>query len=145
MLKWQQNVDFVAITQNDFTWRANDILTVLGTASVVADSFNNSGNINVTNNSFDITATDFTNAGTISANTTLNTTVASTGSFDNTGEVLNADTFNLSVAGDFDGTKEIIINANYFNLTAGGSFINDDTNNDFVLWIIPYKIHFYGL
>ena len=63
----------------------------------------------------------------------MNTTVASTGSFDNTGEVLNADTFNLSVAGDFDGTKEIIINANYFNLTAGGSFINDDTNNDFVL------------
>ena len=33
----------------------------------------------------------------------------------------------------FDDTKKGIINANYFNLTAGGSFINDDTNNDFVL------------
>ena len=59
-------------------WGANDSLTVLGSASVVADSFNNSGNITVTNNGFDITATDFNNSGTISANTTLNTTVSST-------------------------------------------------------------------
>ena len=29
---------------SNFTWRATDTLTVLGTASVVADSFNNSGN-----------------------------------------------------------------------------------------------------
>ena len=55
-------------------------LTVLGTASVVADSFSNSGTIAVSNSSFDITATDFTNSGTISANTTLNTTVSSTAS-----------------------------------------------------------------
>ena len=120
---------------SDFTWRANDILTVAGTASVVTASFNNSGNINVTNNSFDITAASLNNSGTISANTTLNTTLTSTlsGSFDNTGGVLNAHTVSLSVAGDFDGTKEGIINATIFNLTAGGSFINDDTNNDFVL------------
>ena len=59
---------------NDFVWGANDTLTVLGTASVVADSFNNSGTIAVSNSSFDITATDFTNAGTISANS-FNTTV----------------------------------------------------------------------
>ena len=120
---------------NDFVWGANDTLTVLGTASVVAASFNNSGTIAVSNSSFDITATDFTNAGTISANTTLNTTLASTAnnSFNNTGGVISADTVSLSVAGDFDDTKKGIINANYFNLTAGGSFINDDTNNDFVL------------
>ena len=120
---------------SDFVWGANDTLTVLGTASVVADSFNNSGTIAVSNSSFDITAASLNNSGTISANTTLNTTLTSTlsGSFDNTGGVLSADTVSLSVAGDFDDTKKGIINANYFNLTAGGSFINDDTNNDFVL------------
>ena len=48
----------------------------------------------ISNSSFDITATDFTNSGTISANTTLNTTVSSTvsGSFTNTGGVVSADT-----------------------------------------------------
>ena len=92
---------------NDFTWGANDSLTVLGTASVVADSFSNSGTIAVSNSSFDITATDFTNSGTISANTTLNTTLTSTAnnSFTNTGGVLNATAFALSVAGDFDYTN----------------------------------------
>ena len=59
---------------NDFTWGANDSLTVLGTAFATVNSFSNSGTIAVSNSSFDITATDFTNSGTISANTTLNTT-----------------------------------------------------------------------
>ena len=44
---------------NDFVWNEQNSLVVLGTASVVADSFNNSGFITV--NSFDITATDFRN------------------------------------------------------------------------------------
>ena len=50
----------------NFTWGANDTLTVLGSADITTDSFNNSG--------------------TISANTTLNTTVSSTAnnSFTNT-------------------------------------------------------------
>ena len=63
------------------------------------------------NSSFDITATDFTNSGTISANTTLNTTVSSTesGSFTNTGG-LEANSFNLSVAGDFDYVAEYLGN-----------------------------------
>ena len=118
---------------NDFVWNANDSLTVLGSASVTTDSFNNSGNINA--DSFNVTATDFTNSGTISANTTLNTTVSSTesGSFNNTGGVVSADTVSLSVAGDFDDTKKGIINANYFNLTAGGYFSNNDASDDFVL------------
>ena len=79
---------------NDLDWGANDSLTVSGSASVTADSFNNSGNINA-NNGFDITATDFTNSGTISANTTLNTTVSSTvnNSFTNTGGVVSAELF----------------------------------------------------
>ena len=118
---------------NDFTWGANDILTVLGSASVVADSFNNSGNINA--NSFDITATDLTNSGTISANTTLNTTVSSTvsGSFTNTGGVLNSNTFALSVGGDFDYVADFngTITTNSFNLNVGGDFSNNDSANDF--------------
>ena len=63
-------------------------------------------------NSFDITATDFTNSGTISANTTLNTTVSSTesGSFNNTGGVVSADTVSLSVAGDFDYVADYLNN-----------------------------------
>ena len=89
---------------NDFVWNASDSLTVLGSASVTTDSFNNSGNINADN--FNVTATDFTNSGTISANTTLNTTVSSTesGSFNNTGGVVSADTVSIfqNVAGDFD-------------------------------------------
>ena len=80
---------------NDFTWGANDTLTVLGSADITTDSFNNSGTIAVSNSSFDITAASLNNSGTISANTTLNTTVSSTAnnSFTNTGGVLNADSF----------------------------------------------------
>ena len=76
---------------NDFTWGANDTLTVLGSADITTDSFNNSG--------------------TISANTTLNTTVSSTAnnSFTNTGGVLSADTVSLSVAGDFDYVAELLL------------------------------------
>ena len=121
---------------NDFVWNANDTLTVLGTANIVAADFNNSGTITVTNSSFDITATDFTNTGTISANTTLNTTVSSTaGGFNNTGGVLNADTFALSVvAGDFDYIAEYrnngTITTNTLNLNVGGDFsYNDSASN----------------
>ena len=118
---------------NDFTWGANDTLTVLGSASVTAASFENSGNITVTNNGFDITATDFTNSGTISANTTLNTTVSSTesGSFNNTGG-LEANSFNLSVAGDFDyANNGTITTTTAYNLNVGGDFSNNDSANDF--------------
>ncbi len=117
---------------NDFTWGANDSLVVSGTASVIADSFNNSGTLNA--NSFDITATDLTNTGTISANTTLNTTLSSTASnsFSNTGGVASADTFNLSVGGDFDYVADRgTINTNNFNLNVGGDFSNNDAANDF--------------
>ena len=142
---------------NNFIWDAQNTLTVLGTADIDAANFENSGTINVTNsslnltatdltntgtisaNSFDITATDFTNSGTISANTTLNTTVASTvsGSFNNTGGVVSADTFNLTVASAFDYIADYLnngtITTNTFNLTLGGSFSNRDASDDFVV------------
>ena len=120
---------------NDFTWGANDTLTVLGSADITADSFNNSGTIAVSNSSFDITAASLNNSGTISANS-FNTTVSSTAnnSFTNTGGVLNADTFALSVAGDFDYVADYLnngtITTNAFNLTVGGDFSNNDAAND---------------
>ena len=124
---------------SDLNWGDNDILTVSGNASIDAASFNNSGTITVTNSSFNITATDFTNSGTISANTTLNTTVTSTesGSFANTGGVVSAETFSLSVAGDFDYVVDYLdngtITTNTLNLTVGGDFSNNSTTDDFVL------------
>ena len=49
-------------------------------------------------------------------------------SFDNSGGVVSADTFSLSVAGNFDyGT----ITTNALNLQVGGDFSYDDSANDF--------------
>ena len=98
---------------NDFTWRANDSLTVLGNFNIVAAGFENSGNINVTN----------------SLNVTANT-------FANSGGLLNADTFSLSVvAGDFDYSSDFLnngtITANAFNLQVGGDFSYNDSASDF--------------
>ena len=42
-------------------WRANDTLTVSGTANITAADFNNSGTINVTNNNFNATVGEFIN------------------------------------------------------------------------------------
>ena len=91
----------------------------------------------ITNNKFDITAASLNNSGTISANTTLNTTLTSTlsGSFDNTGGVLSADTVSLSVAGDFDILKKELLMLIILTSTALPNTINDDTNNDFVILV----------
>ena len=79
---------------SNFTWGANDTLTVLGEASIDAADFSNSGTIAVTgslgitaagfdnssiiraSSNFDITATGFDNSGTISASSIFNVTVA---------------------------------------------------------------------
>ena len=97
---------------SDFTWGANDSLVVSGNA--------------------DITATDFTNAGTISVNAILNITATSTAdnSFENTGGVA-ADIFNLSVTGDFDYANNGTLTTSAFNLIVGGNFIYDDSASDF--------------
>ena len=99
---------------NDFTWRANDSLTVLGNFNIVAAGFENSGNITVTN-SLNVTADTFSNSG----------------------GVLSADTLALSLAGDFDYSSDYLnngtITANSLNLTVGGNFSYNDSANDFVL------------
>ena len=53
------------------------------------------------------------------------------GSFTNTGG-LEANTFNLSVAGDFDYTNRGTITTNTLNLNVGGNFSNNDASSDFV-------------
>ena len=56
-------------------------------------------------------------------------------SFINTGDI-TADTFSLSLAGDFDYGSEFLGNGNIdattLNLQVGGDFSYDDANNDFV-------------
>ena len=90
---------------NDFVLGVNNILTVLGEASIDVADFANSGTITITD-SLNLTANTFANSGGVVA-----------------------DAFTLSVAGDFDyGT----ITANSYNLQVGGDFSYDDTNNDFV-------------
>ena len=139
---------------NDFIWRVNDSLMVSGTANITTNNFSTDGTI--TANTFALSLagdfdyrSDFVNAGTITANnlnftarngiftndTTIDLATGSLGitanSFTNTGEVV-ADTFNLSVAGDFDYAADFInngnITANNLNFTArNGIFTNDTT------------------
>ena len=94
-------------SNNDFIWDTNDSLTVSGSTSIVAADFANSGTITVTN-SLNLTADTFANSGTISA-----------------------DTFTLSLAGNFD-YDEGTITANAYNLQVGGDFSYNDAANDFV-------------
>ena len=63
----------------------------------------------------------------------MNTTVSSTvsGSFNNTGGVVSADTVSLSVAGDFDYVadfKQWNYHFNSINLNVGGDFSNNDSS-----------------
>ena len=92
---------------NDFVLGVNDILTVLGEASIDVAGFANSGNITITD----------------SLNLTANT-------FANSGGVLDAATFAISVAGDFEHSGTLTANSS--NLTVGGDFSYDDSANNFV-------------
>ena len=82
--------------------------------------FNNFRNLAIT------TEGTFTNNDTIDLDGNLTITA---NSFDNSGGVVSADTFSLSVAGAFDyGT----VTTNAFNLQVGGDFSYNDSANDFV-------------
>ena len=66
----------------------------------------------------------------------MNTTVSNTssGSFNNTGGEIDADTFNLDVAGAFDYIADYAngtITTNALNLSVGGDFSNNDSASDF--------------
>ena len=98
--------------------------------------FTNDTTIELAAGSLGITANDFMNSGSVTANTF---TLSVDGSFDNDGGVVSADTFSLSVAGDFDYIADYLadlgngtITINTLNLTVGGNFTNDDSANNFI-------------
>ena len=143
---------------DDFIWRTYDSLTVAGDANITTNNFTNAGNITADTLNLSVAGdfdyrTDFLNAGTTTAENlnftarngvfTNDTTIDLAGnlgitanSFTNTGGVVSADTFALSVAGDFDYVTEFLNNGTIsndaLNLTVGGNFSNDDENNDFL-------------
>ena len=142
---------------NNLTLRANDSLTVLGDANITAAEFENSGTITADTLNLSVAGdfdyrTDFLNAGTITADNlnftardgvfTNDTTIELAGnlgitanSFTNTGGVVSADTFALSVAGDFNYVTDFLNNGTIsndaLNLTVGGNFTNDDSASNF--------------
>ena len=142
---------------DDFIWGANDSLTVAGDANITTNNFANAGNITADTLNLSLAgdfdyATDFLDTGTTTAenlnftardgvfnnDTTINLTGnlgITANSFTNTGGVVSADTFALSVAGNFDYVTEFLnngtITTDVLNLTVGGNFTNDDENNDF--------------
>ena len=133
---------------NDFTWGANDTLTVLGSAFATVDSFTNSGYIDIANsfnvsagkrfynergaiinaNDFNVTAVDrfynwYGNA-TINAD---NFNVSAGKRFYSWTSTINANSFNLTVE-EFYNEKNATLNAtNNFNVTAD-NFTNTDGN-----------------
>ena len=123
---------------NDFTWSANDSLTVLGSASITADNFTNYGDITAdtlalsVEGDFDY-ANDFQNNGNIDA-TTLNFQVGGNFSYDDASNdfVWNAQN-SLTVLGSASVTADSFTNlgyidiANSFNVTAGADFFNRDS------------------
>ena len=128
------NADTVTIEVTNF---ANDIGnsgTVLSDSLnfILTDSFTHSSTSFTGFNNFSnlaiTTEGTFTNTATI--NPTGNTAITAN-SFINTGGVVNADTFALSVAGNFDYANKGTITATAFNFNVGGDFSYDDTNNDF--------------
>ena len=83
--------------------------------NLATDSFNDIANTNIAliDNGFDASSVGILNI--------------QAGSFTNTGG-LEANTFNLSVAGDFDYTNRGTITTNTFNLNVGGDFSNNDAS-----------------
>ena len=107
----------------------------------ISGNFYNTGEINVTNN-FDITTDKLTNSRNIIVGDTLTVTLNSdsliTGFInvnDSNYEGIVADTFNLSVADDFDYLNDYLNNGTIsndaLNLQVGGDFSYDDSASDF--------------
>ena len=92
-----------------FYIRANDIITVSGSANITLASFNIIGNIDV-NNSFNVNAASFNNSGTI--NVTNN-------SFNITGTFTNAGTINVT-NNSFNATVDTFINEAGATISAFG-------------------------
>ena len=144
---------------NDFVWGSSDSLVVEGISFITVNSFLNNGEITADTLNLSVAgdfdyASDYLNNGNIAAthqnftardgDFTNNTSIDLVGNlgitangFINTGGMVNADTFALSVAGDFDYTTAYLgngtITTNAFNLNVGGNFTYNDASKRFHL------------
>ena len=102
---------------NDFTWGANDTLTVLGSAFATVDSFTNSGYIDIAN-SFNVSAGKrfYNERGAIINANDFNVTAVDRFYNWYGNATINADNFNVSAGKRFYSWTSTI-NANSFNLT----------------------------
>ena len=151
------DADTTVINQNDGTIstdslvvKASDILntsrgkvTANNAIAITSSSFSNSSNKKFDiKNDLDIFTPTFENSGNITVGNILriarNNANAGITTFDNDyfsgNGTINADTFNLSVAGDFDYIADYLNNGTItdsaLNLNVGGNFsYNDSTNN----------------
>ena len=111
---------------NNLTWRANDTLTVSGTANITAASFNNSGTIDV-NNSFNATVDTFINeaGATISAFGECN--IVYTTSYTDDGTIICQDfvaaTIVIDIAAPVDGLSDNQVDS--FDVNANGAILNN--------------------
>ena len=138
--------NYSEINANDFNVTAGDYFSneanSTDSATINANNFNvtagddffNSDNATINVNNFNVTAGEsFYNYG---ATINANDLTISADSFINTSSYygdgnISADSFALSVEGDFDYTKKGTITTNTFNLNVGGDFSNNDSANDF--------------
>ena len=124
---------------SDFTWGAQNNLTVLGTADITTNNYIQYGAIDVVGDWTIIANADFTHSNTNNdfvwgTNDSLSVTGnadITTNNFANSGTI-SANTLAISVAGDFDYSSDFLnagtITANNQNFTArNGVFTNDTT------------------
>ena len=112
---------------NDFTWGAQNSLTVLGNASFNVDDFYNKGKIDVANDFNVIAGDDFFNTqnATISAN---NFSVLTQDRFYNLhNATISVNDFNVTAGSLFANRYSANISANGFNVTAADNFYNTDS------------------
>ena len=92
---------------NDFTWRANDSLTVLGNFNIVAANFANNGTVNADTITIEVTnfVNDIQNSGTVSSGS-----------------------LNFILTDDFTHESDSFANFNFSNLaiTTEGTFTNNN-------------------
>ena len=136
---------------NDFVWNASySLVVLLGSAFITANDFINNGEISANTLSLSVAGdfdygSDFLSNGNVDATNqyftirngdfTNNTIIALVGNlgitannFINSGGTITADTFALSVAGDFDYAGNI--EATSLNFQVGGDFSYNDASND---------------
>ena len=107
---------------NNFVWNEQDVLVVQGIANITVNDFSNYGSIDI--NTFNVTASNFSNfAGAVIDANSFNATVA--GLFQNSNGAIDvANGFNVTAENFFNEFSEATINTDTFNVTVSDSFEN---------------------